>query len=163
MVEYVNFTANCLQGESHPCCLLQLLKFITSTQVVLAPFLPRHQQHLKLSVPLKRQLLRIIQSNSLLPPMIRIVLLVSTTQRSLLRIAFCEGRSTSCHVEISTHFLRSADLFLESLLPSPEDDNPGPLDKLEAVECLSTLLFPEPKSRYVDHMKHTLQSVYCKT
>ena len=157
MVEFAKFSANCLQGESDPRCLQQLLKLIYKLQVALAPWFSKVPSSPEVLFPTED----IFDAVSpyfpiqFTPPPNDVH---GITREGLHNALISVLTFTKFDASVSKFNRRpimslSADLFLESLLPAPEDDNPGPLDKQEALECLSALLFPDDHSRAIDMME----------
>ncbi len=157
MVEFAKFTANCLQGESDPRCLLQLLMLIHNMQVTLAPWFATASSSPEAVFPTEDIFDAVapyypVQFTP--PPNDIHGITREKLHKALMSVLTCTkvdpGVAKFNRQPIMT---LSADLFMESLLPPPEAENPGPLDKLEALECLSMLFFPEPESRIVDQME----------
>lgn len=157
MVEFARFTANCLQGESDPRCLQQLLKIIHNLQVALAPWFAADSSSSEAIFPTEDIFDAVapyypIQFSP--PPNDIHGITREGLHKALLSVlTFTKVDPGVAKFNRQPMMTLSVDLFLETLLPAPEDDNPGPLDKLEALECLSSLLFPEPGSRTIDQME----------
>jgi hypothetical protein len=156
MVAFARFTARCLQGESDPRCLLQLLRLIRSMQVALSPWFGPSVVSAEAVFPTEDIFDAVapyfpIQFTP--PPSNVHGITREGLQEALLAVltftAVDPGVLKFNHQPMLT---LSADLFMETLLPAPGDDNPGPLEKLHALECLSALLFPSAEPTVVELM-----------
>ena len=157
MVGFAQFTARCLHGESDPRCLLQLLKLVHNMQVALSPWFPVSFVSAEAVFPTEDIFDAVapyfpIQFTP--PPNDIHGITRESLHQALLRVLTFTGVDAGVlklgHQPMLT---LSADIFLETLAPAPGDDNPGPLDKLEALECLSALLFPTPDSTVMELME----------
>ena len=157
MVGFAQFTARCLHGESDPRCLLQLLKLVHNMQVALSPWFPLSFVSAEAVFPTEDIFDAVapyfpVQFTP--PPNDIHGITRESLHQALLRVLTFTGIDAGVlklgHRPMLT---LSADIFLEILVPPPGDDNPGPLDKLEALECLSALLIPRADSTVMELME----------
>lgn len=157
LVDFARFTARCLNGESDPRCLLQLLKLLNSTQAAVSPWFPLVFVSPEAAFPTEDIFDAVapyfpIQFTP--PPNdIHGITREGLHQTLLAVLTFTDIDAGVIKLGHQPMLTLSADLFLETLMPAPGDDNPGPLDKLEALQCLSSLLVPTSDSNVVDLME----------
>lgn len=157
MVEFARFTASCLEGESDPRCLQQLLKLINFMQIALAPWFDDAHVSVEALFPTEDVFDAVapyfpIQFTP--PPNdIHGITREGLHEALIAVLTFTKMDPGAIKYKHQSMMTLSADLFMETLLPAPEDDNPGPLDKLQALECLDALLFPASNPKAIDLME----------
>jgi len=147
-VQFSEFTARCIHGESDPRCLLQLLELLNSTQVNFRDWF---------------QVARTISPNKVFPnedyfdavapyypiqftpPPNNIHGITREGLHSALIsvLAFTGMDEGARRYRKPTMLGCSFNLFLEQLLPGQTgEESPSTLEKLECLECISKLMFP---------------------
>ncbi len=147
-VQFSEFAARCIHGESDPRCLLQLLELLNSTQVNFRDWF---------------QVANTISPNSVFPnedyfdavaPYYPIQFTpppnnIHGITRQGLHSALISVLTYTAMDEGARRYRKptmlgcSFNLFLEQLLPGQaEEESPSTLEKLECLECISKLMFP---------------------
>ncbi|KAL3913726.1 MAG: hypothetical protein SGILL_006374, partial [Bacillariaceae sp.] len=146
-VLFTEFSSRCIPGESDPRCLMQLLELLHSIQatfqdwfqtVELASNVFPHEDVFESVVP--------YYPIQFTPPPNNIHGITRQGLHSeLAAVLTCTKMDKAARKYRKPTMLGcSAQLFMEQLLPMQPDEDlpPSSLEKLEALECLSTLLFP---------------------
>jgi hypothetical protein len=145
LIEFANFAANCLQGESDPRCLQQLLQLLNTLQMAFQPlFVSSKDADTVFPTSALFDAVAPYFPIQFTPPPNNIHGISRIGLHSALVSVLTYTRYDANAQEHNRHTMLnlSAGLFLEQLLPLDPDENPSVFDQLEAVECLTTLLFP---------------------
>eukprot|EP00934_Nitzschia_sp_Nitz4_P007072 Nitzschia sp. Nitz4//scaffold162_size51285//42345//45968//NITZ4_006977-RA/size51285-processed-gene-0.92-mRNA-1//1//CDS//3329537997//7062//frame0 len=143
MVKFARFVSNCLLGESDPRCLQQLLRLIHSVQTSFHPFFKTCQA--QDTIFPTEEVFDVVSQYfpiQFTPPPNDI----HGITREGLHSDLLHVLTFTAYDKVAVDFHRplmvqlSTELFMEQFLP--DEEMPGPLDKLEALEALSVLLFP---------------------
>lgn len=145
LMEFATFSANCLQGESDPRCLLQLLQLLNALQLAFQPlFVSSKNAETVFPTSALFDAVAPYFPIQFTPPPNNIhgisrIGLHSALVSVLIYTSFdVNAKKHNRHSMLDL----SAGLFLEQLLPLDPEEKPSVFDQLEAVECLTTLLFP---------------------
>jgi hypothetical protein len=147
LIHFTEFTTRCIPGESDPRCLLQLLELLHSIQVAFQDWFQSaqsaatvfpHEDVFESVVP--------YYPIQFTPPPNNIHGITRLGLHSqLAAVLTCTKMDEAARQHRKPTMLGcSTQLFLEQLLPTQPDEDmpPSSLEKLEALDCLSTLLFP---------------------
>jgi hypothetical protein len=155
LVEFVRFATSCLHGESDPRCLLELLTILHEMQIAFEPYFlyARNQDLVFPGEDIFDAVAPYFPIQFTPPPNnihditregLHASLLSVLTYTKLDDNARIHGRYTMLNL--------STGLFIEQLLPLEGEENPAMVDKFEAIQCLSNLLFPMDGSRLCEHL-----------
>ena len=147
-VEFAEFTARCIHGESDPRCLLQLLKLLHFTQVKFRCWFPAVNTSSPDNVFPNEDFFDAVAPYypiQFTPPPNNIHGITREgLHSSLVSVLTFTGMDEGARKYRRPTMLGcSFSLFLEQLLPGqPEEESPTTLEKLEGLECISNLIFP---------------------
>eukprot|EP00536_Pseudo-nitzschia_multiseries_P003970 jgi/Psemu1/284769/fgenesh1_pg.63_\ len=147
-VQFADFTARCIHGESDPRCLLQLLELLHKTQETLCDwFLMKSTNNTSLCFPNEDFFDAVAPYYPIqfTPPPNNVHRITREGLHDALIsvLSFTQMDETAREYRKPTMLGCSINLFLEPLLPVPADEeNPTSLEKIESLECVSNLLFP---------------------
>lgn len=145
LIEFANFAGNCLQGESDPRCLLQLLQLLNALQLAFQPlFVSTKDAATVFPTSALFDAVAPYFPIQFTPPPNNIHGISRIGLHSALVSVLTHTKFDANAQEHNRHTMLnlSSGLFFEQLLPLDPDENPSVFDQLEAVECLTTLLFP---------------------
>jgi hypothetical protein len=152
LVAFATFTASCIQGESDPRCLLQLLQLIHAMQKSFEPWFVSSKD--AASVFPTTDIFDAVAPYfpiQFTPPPNNIHGITREGLNGALIAVLCFVKMDDNAIKHNRHTMLnlSAGLFLEQLFPGAgRDDNEGPDSQpsthecLEVLKCLDTLLFP---------------------
>mmetsp|Transcript_4110 Transcript_4110/g.9913 ORF Transcript_4110/g.9913 Transcript_4110/m.9913 type:complete len:1275 (-) Transcript_4110:2478-6302(-) len=152
-VQFADFTARCIHGESDPRCLLQLLELLYNTQLTLCDwFLIKSSGNPSLTFPIEEFFDAVAPYYPIqfTPPPNNVHGITREGLHDTLIsvLSFTKMDEASREYRKPTMLSCSINLFLEPLLPGPSDEeSPSSLEKLESLECISNLLFPIRKQK----------------
>lgn len=153
LVGYARFASSCLHGESDPRCLQQLLTILHEMQVAFEPyFLSSASQDLVFPSEDVFDAAAPYYPVQFTPPPNNVHRISREGLHTALVSVLCytnmdaNAQSHSRHTMLSL----SAGLFIEQLVPMEGEEPSSTLDKVEAVECLSNLLFPRDRQSVCD-------------
>jgi hypothetical protein len=143
LVEFAKFAINCIQGESDPRCLQQLLELLHAMQVAFQPWFVSSEGPDQV-FPTEELFDAVAQYYPIqfTPPPNNIHGITREGLQDALLAVLTFIKMDDNARKHNRHSMLSlgVGLFVEQLLPMEE--NPTPLEKFEALECLSALLFP---------------------
>eukprot|EP00980_Cylindrotheca_fusiformis_P004458 scaffold953_cov141-Cylindrotheca_fusiformis.AAC.2 len=145
LVEFARFASSCLHGESDPRCLLQLLTILHQMQISLEPyFLSTGSPDLVFPSEDLFDAVAPYYPVQFTPPPNNIHRITREGLHEALVSVLCYTNMDANAQTHSRHTMLglSSGLFIEQLVPMEGEEPSSTLDKLEAVECLSDLLFP---------------------
>ena len=167
---FTSFSATCLHGESDPRCLVLLLQILRTCQNLFLPYFvmtvqPDNQTNLEHQFPhasIFDAAAPYYPIKFTPPPNIQNPVTREQLQSALLSVFTCYSpitfsinkRNSDCAERNGNMIELACRLFLERLVPDPDDDDHGmspgsdelntPADKLEALEDLKSLLNSKP-------------------
>ena len=145
LVEFARFASNCIHGESDPRCLMQLLELLHAIQLAFRPWFETYTTPDNIFPT--EELFDAVAAYypiQFTPPPNNIHGITREGLRSALVNVLCFtalDENAQAHGRHSMLGLTTG-LLLEPLLPMHSEDAPSALEKLDALECLSILLFP---------------------
>jgi hypothetical protein len=148
-IQFADFIARCIPGESDPRCLMQLLELIHATQVAFYEWFTSNVVENSTQVFPNEDFFDAVAPYypiQFTPPPNNIHGItregLHSELISVLTFTKMDGASRQYHKP--TMLGCSINLFLDQLLPGQADEeNISTLEKLECMECISSLLFPE--------------------
>lgn len=153
LIEYARFSSSCLHGESDPRCLQQLLRILHEMQTAFTPyFLSTGTQTVVFPSEDLFDAVAPYFPVQFTPPPNNIHQITREGLHEALVSVLCftkmdaNAQSHSRHTMLSL----SAGLFIEQLMPMEGEEPSSTLDKLDAVKCLSRLLFPSDRKSLCD-------------
>ena len=158
-IQFAEFVARCLHGESDPRCLLQLLELLNITQVNFSDwFLGTNTESPNNVFPNEDFFDAVAPYYPIqfTPPPNNIHGITREGLHSALIsvLTYTKVDEGARRYRKPTMLGCSFSLFLEQLLPGQSDEeNPSTLEKLEGLECISNLIFPavqEKNSKQID-------------
>uniref|UniRef100_A0A7S4EFF4 MMS19 nucleotide excision repair protein n=1 Tax=Pseudo-nitzschia australis TaxID=44445 RepID=A0A7S4EFF4_9STRA len=164
-VQFADFTARCIHGESDPRCLLQLLELLHNTQTTFCDwFLSEITSNPSCVFPNEDFFDAVAPYYPIqfTPPPNNVHGITREGLHSALIsvLSFTKMDEAARQYRKPTMLGCSLNLFLEQLLPGQaEEENPSTLEKLESLECISNLLFPTQKKK--DHKQSDAMESEC--
>jgi hypothetical protein len=147
-IQFADFIARCIPGESDPRCLMQLLELIHATQVAFYEWFTSNVENSTQVFPNEDFFDAVAPYYPIqfTPPPNNIHGItregLHSELISVLTFTKMDGASRQYHKP--TMLGCSINLFLDQLLPGQADEeNISTLEKLECMECISSLLFPQ--------------------
>ena len=148
IIQFAEFVARCLHGESDPRCLLQLLELLNITQVHFSNwFLGTNTESPNHVFPNEDFFDAVAPYYPIqfTPPPNNVHGITREGLHSALIsvLTYTKMDEGARRYRKPTMLGCSFSLFLEQLLPGQSDEeNPSTLEKLEGLECISNLIFP---------------------
>ena len=150
-VQFAEFIARCMHGESDPRCLLQLLELLHFTQVNFQDWFSGENTRSPNNVFPNEDFFDAVAPYypiQFTPPPNNIHGITREGLHTALTsvLTFTAMDEGARRYRKPTMMSCSFNLFLEQLLPGqPEEDSTSTLEKLEGLECISNLFFPTSK------------------
>lgn len=152
-VQFAEFTAQCIHGESDPRCLLQLLELLHAVQSNFQDWFAGKITESPNNVFPNEAFFDAAAPYypiQFTPPPNNIHGITREGLHSALIsvLSFTKMDDGARRYRKPTMLGCSINLFLEQLLPGQsEEENPSTLEKLEGLECISNLIFPTAKEK----------------
>ncbi|GKY94077.1 hypothetical protein MPSEU_000374200 [Mayamaea pseudoterrestris] len=167
IIKFVQFSCCCLQGESDPRCLQQLLRFLRSLLAVVASLF----KNSRTPFPIGDVFDAIVPYYPVQfsPPLNNPYGITKTSLQEALRsVMCCVDYDAQAKVNgTDTMLSLSLSIILEQLMPLPGDDATTMPEKLDALEDLTSLLFnealpalPELEEAALTSISTSLMTVY---
>ena len=147
LVQFTEFATRCIPGESDPRCLLQLLELLHTIQSAFQSWFLTVERPSNV-FPNEDVFESVVPYYPIqfTPPPNNVhgITREGLHYELISVLTFTETDKSARQHSRPTMLESTLGLFLEQLLPSqPDEENPSPLEKFEALECLSTLLLPK--------------------
>lgn len=148
-IDFTSFVTRCIPGESDPRCLMQLLELLHATQTCFHGWFATADTS-RTVFPIEDVFDSVapyypIQFTP--PPNNVHGITRDGLHTELISVLTCTKMDAPAReYQKPTMLGCSLGLFLEQLVPPSDEESPGALEKLEALECLSGLLFPTRNS-----------------
>lgn len=144
-IDFTSFVTRCIPGESDPRCLMQLLELLHVTQESFHEwFVTARTSRAVFPIEEVFDSVAPYYPIQFTPPPNNVHGITREgLHNELISVLTCTKMDEPARkFHKPTMLSCSFSLFLEQLVPPPDEEIPGMLEKLEALECLSALLFP---------------------